>query len=164
MSDFRRIDDPSRQAHLAERYEFWNGVPGYAGYRLACHACGKPFYAKMPTARWCSDGCARQGAKRRRLVQARARREAWRSCRRCGKPFRGRRADAEFCSNACRQAAYRVTATGSAEFRQPIIRNGPPAGDPGAAKGTEGGLPRETAVSSVPLINPQRRSKVCPHL
>jgi len=62
MPDFRRIDDPSLQAQLAEDYSFWDGMPGHASYRLACGACGKTFYARMPTARWCSDRCAREGA------------------------------------------------------------------------------------------------------
>jgi len=144
MPDFRRIDDPSLQAQLAEDYSFWDGMPGHASYRLACGACGKTFYARMPTARWCSDRCDREGAKHRRLARAKARREQWRSCRRCGKAFRGRRADAKFCSNACRQAAYRVTRRSSSQLCGTAIRNTTSGGEPGlikgAAKGTEGSL------------------------
>lgn len=157
MPDFRKIDDPSRQAQLAETYDFWNGMPGYASYRLACRACGKIFYARMPTARWCCYGCVREGAKRRRLARARARRERWRPCHGCGKPFQGRRADAQFCSNACRQAAYRVTVNRSAQIGQTDIRNGEAGRDAaslkGAAKGAEGGLPQVTTVPSTPLID-----------
>jgi ribosomal protein L37AE/L43A len=66
MPDFRRIDDPSRQARLAEAYDRWNGMPGNATYRIACHACGKTFYARLPTAKWCCYSCDCEGAKRRR--------------------------------------------------------------------------------------------------
>lgn len=126
MPDFRKIDDPALQAQLAEDYGFWDGMPGHGCYRLVCRACGETFYAKMPTARWCSDRCARKGAKRRRLARAAARRKQWRFCRKCGKAFQGRRADSKFCSNACRQAAYRVTRGTSTEFRRTAIRNGWP--------------------------------------
>jgi hypothetical protein len=166
MPDFRKIDDPSRQADLARQHDFWNGMPGHATYRLVCRACGRTFYARMPTARWCCYRCARDGADCRRRVRAKARRERWRPCHRCGKPFRERRADARFCSNACRQAAYRVTVTGSAESCGPRIRNGEPGGDvaspKGAVEGTEGGLPPITTVPFIPLDNSQRESKVLP--
>lgn len=143
--DFRRIDDPSLQAQLAKAYELCEGVAGWATYRVFCNACGKMFYARMPTAKWCCEACARTGAKGRRRARSRARRERWRSCHRCGKAFQGRRADAKYCSNACRQAAYRVTRRGSVEINKPVSRNETEGHETllpkGAAKGTEGGLP-----------------------
>jgi hypothetical protein len=159
MPDFRRIDDPSRQADLARQFEFWNGMPGHASYRLACRACGKTFYARMPTAGWCCYRCARDGADRRRHARATACRERWRPCHRCGKPFQGRRADARFCSNACRQAAHRVTVNSSAQISQADIRNGEPGSDSVSLKGAEGGLPQITTVPFIPLNNSPKKIK-----
>ena len=120
---YRKIDNPSVQAHLAESYELWDGEPGQANYRIACRACSKYFYATMPTARWCSHACAREGAKRRRLARAKSRREQKHSCIRCGKVFQGRRSDAKYCSNACRQATYRVTDNGFVKLSKTVMRN-----------------------------------------
>lgn len=144
MPDFRRMDDPSRQAQLAEDYAFWEGMPGHATYRIICGACGKTFYAKMPTARWCSDRCTRDGARLRRQARSKARRERQRSCQKCGRTFQGRRADAKFCSNACRQAAYRVTARPSSEFSRGPIRNNQACNPAVATEGTAN--PKEFSV------------------
>ena len=126
---YRKIDDPSVQAHLAESYQRWDGEPGRGNYRIACWACSKDFYATVPTARWCSQACVREGAKRRCLAHAKALREQKHSCIRCGKAFQGRRSDAKYCSNACRQAAYRVTGKGLSRLRQPFMRNVQDGGD-----------------------------------
>lgn len=150
------------------------GSPKHTTAGTACPAMPPIALPATPVEKPSMRGCRQQngvatvaiarGQSAAALARARARRERWRPCHRCGKPFQERRADAKFCSNACRQAAYRVTVNGSAACCQTSICNGEPEGDSaslkGAVQGTEGGLPQITTVSSVPLINSQRKSKV----
>jgi len=96
---------PSRECQDILSETFARYGPGYGSYQITCEVCGKVFYRRMPTAKYCSYRCTTSAYVARRKVRREQARQ--KQCEGCGEPFTAKRRDARFCSNRCRQARYR---------------------------------------------------------
>lgn len=80
--------------------------------QIVCGGCGRLFYTRAHSKKYCNDDCAKQGFwrhKRERRLEKR--RDT--VCKTCGGVFTPKRADAAYCCNACRQKAYRQSIAGN---------------------------------------------------
>lgn len=80
--------------------------------QIVCGGCGRLFYTRVHSKKYCNDNCAKQGFwrhKRERRLEKR--RDT--VCKTCGGVFTPKRADAAYCCNACRQKAYRQSVAGN---------------------------------------------------
>lgn len=80
--------------------------------QIVCGGCGRLFYTRVHSKKYCNDSCAKQGFwrhKRERRLEKR--RDT--VCKTCGGVFTPKRADAAYCCNACRQKAYRQSIAGN---------------------------------------------------
>ncbi len=100
----RYAENPEAQRSLAQRH-IQAGGDHTGCYRRVCSVCGNVFYAGLPHASLCSEGCNQVATLARRHERQRVARR--RRCPRCGRVFVARRRDGVYCSNACRQAMHR---------------------------------------------------------
>ena len=104
--------EPRVQEFLKQEWER-NGkifTEEYCAYRLECTECSTTFYARLPSAKYCSYRCQNDA----RIERSRIKLEKERSakgpltCENCSNTFDDTRVDARYCGSSCRQSAYRT--------------------------------------------------------
>ena len=84
--------------------------------KIICKGCGRIFYTRVATKKYCYYGLCGNRGYQKELKQRRLEKRRDTVCKCCGKTFTPKRADAVYCSNACRQRAYRQSVTDKAKW------------------------------------------------
>ncbi len=79
--------------------------------RIICAGCGKVFYTRISTKKYCNYYTCGTIGNYKLQKQHRLDKRKDTVCAECGKLFTPKRSDAKYCCNACRQKAYRKNVT-----------------------------------------------------
>ena len=74
--------------------------PDSAVRKIICKGCGREFYTRIETKKYCLYSLCGNIGYRKELKQRRLKNRAERICKTCGKVFIPQRADAVYCGNA----------------------------------------------------------------
>lgn len=94
-----------------ERLERWFSSDYRKVYKRTCPICGRIFYTRLSSGKYCPFGECKTIADTKRRKENRIKKSHLNICPICGNNFISTRKDAKYCSNACKQKAYRNRVT-----------------------------------------------------